>query len=53
MRPYLSWIEGLTTNQNAAGSNPAGRTISKLQTKQALGFFRFIQLVVRLSLEKI
>ena len=26
VRPYLSWIEGLTTNQNVAGSNPAGRT---------------------------
>ena len=26
-RPYLSWIEGLTTNQNAGGSNPSCRTI--------------------------
>ena len=27
-RPYLSWIEGLTTNQDVAGSNPAGRATS-------------------------
>ena len=27
-RRYLSWIEGLTTNQYAGGSNPSWRTIS-------------------------
>ena len=27
MRRYLSWIEGLTTNQNVIGSNPIRRTI--------------------------
>ena len=27
MRRYLSWIEGLTTNQDAIGSNPIRRTI--------------------------
>ena len=26
-RRYLSWIEGLTTNQNVIGSNPIRRTI--------------------------
>ena len=26
MRRYLSWIEGLTTNQNVTGSNPVRRT---------------------------
>ena len=26
MRLYLSWIEGLTTNQNVTGSNPVSRT---------------------------
>ena len=26
MRPYLSWIEDLTTNQGVVGSNPTGRT---------------------------
>ena len=26
VRPYLSWIEGLTTNQYVEGSNPPGRT---------------------------
>jgi hypothetical protein len=26
MRRYLSWIEGLTTNQYAEGSNPPRRT---------------------------
>lgn len=24
-RPYLSWIEDLTTNQGVVGSNPTGR----------------------------
>ena len=28
VRHYLSWIEGLTTNQYAGGSNPSWRTIS-------------------------
>ena len=28
VRPYLSWIEELTTNQNVGGSNPSGRTTS-------------------------
>ena len=31
MRPYLSWIEGLTTNQYVEGSNPPGRTIQLLR----------------------
>lgn len=26
MRRYLSWIEGLTTNQYVGGSNPSRRT---------------------------
>ena len=26
LRRYLSWIEGLTTNQNVIGSNPIRRT---------------------------
>ena len=26
LRRYLSWIEGLTTNQNVTGSNPVRRT---------------------------
>ena len=30
VRPYLSWIEGLTTNQYVVGSNPTGRTILQL-----------------------
>jgi hypothetical protein len=25
MRPWLSWIEHLTTNQRVGGSNPSGR----------------------------
>ncbi len=28
VRHYLSWIEELTTNQTAGGSNPSWRTIS-------------------------
>ena len=27
MRRYISWIEGLTTNQYVVGSNPSRRTI--------------------------
>ena len=27
LRRYLSWIEGLTTNQYVGGSNPSRRTI--------------------------
>ena len=30
VRRYLSWIEGLTTNQYVGGSNPSRRTISAL-----------------------
>ena len=37
MRRYLSWIEGLTTNQYVGGSNPSRRTIFK--THRASGFF--------------
>lgn len=29
MRPWLSWIEHLTTNQGVSGSNPFGRTTLK------------------------
>ncbi len=29
VRRYLSWIEGLTTNQYVGGSNPSRRTIYK------------------------
>ena len=28
VRRYLSWIEGLTTNQYVGGSNPSWRTIN-------------------------
>ena len=31
VRRYLSWIEGLTTNQYVGGSNPSGCTISRLR----------------------
>ena len=41
MRPYLSWIEGLTTNQYVEGSNPPGRTILKCLTRFG-GFFFFL-----------
>ena len=37
MRRYLSWIEGLTTNQYVGGSNPSRRTTFK--THRASGFF--------------
>ena len=30
VRRYLSWIEGLTTNQYVGGSNPSGRTTFEL-----------------------
>ena len=36
MRRYLSWIEGLTTNQNVTGSNPVRRTTRKDKSRQSL-----------------
>ena len=33
MRRYLSWIEGLTTNQYVGGSNPSRRTICILESE--------------------
>ena len=39
-RRYLSWIEGLTTNQNVTGSNPVRRTIEiKEESRKRLFFF--------------
>jgi hypothetical protein len=31
MAPWLNWIEHLTTDQEVAGSNPAGVTIEKIK----------------------
>ena len=36
LRRYLSWIEGLTTNQNVTGSNPVRRT-SRNENPDRLG----------------
>ena len=36
VRPWLSWIEYLTTNQGVTGSNPVGRTNFNLALE---GFF--------------
>ena len=42
MRRYLSWIEGLTTNQYVGGSNPSGRTTFELvKTLLVRGFSFF------------
>ena len=39
MRRYLSWIEGLTTNQYVGGSNPSRRTIfEKLLLNYSTGY---------------
>ena len=35
-RPYLSWIEGLTTNQYVEGSNPPGRATFSARDKAEL-----------------
>ncbi len=35
-RRYLSWIEGLTTNQNVTGSNPVRRTICRNEPRKGL-----------------
>ena len=35
MRRYLSWIEGLTTNQNVTGSNPVRRTMRNDKGRQS------------------
>lgn len=44
MRPYLSWIEGLTTNQYVGGSNPSGRTTFELvKTLLVRGFSFFFK----------
>ena len=40
MRPYLSWIEDLTTNQGVVGSNPTGRA-SFLNDPTSVGRFSF------------
>ena len=37
MRRYLSWIEGLTTNQNVTGSNPVRRTTRNDKSRQSHG----------------
>ena len=40
MRHYLSWIEGLTTNQYVRGSNPLCRTMKRAgQRLSSLAFF--------------
>lgn len=42
VRRYLSWIEGLTTNQYVGGSNPSRRTISAIirnDWSSTCGFF--------------
>ena len=41
MRRYLSWIEGLTTNQYVGGSNPSRRTTFSALAKPRLGLFVF------------
>ena len=35
-RRYLSWIEGLTTNQNVGGSNPSRRTTESSEPRKGL-----------------
>ena len=42
MRRYLSWIEGLTTNQYVGGSNPSRRTTFSALAKPRLGLFAFL-----------
>ena len=42
MRRYLSWIEGLTTNQNVTGSNPVRRTMRYYKSRQS---FRLVALL--------
>jgi hypothetical protein len=43
LRPWLSWIEYLTTNQGVAGSNPAGRAILKGFWDISKTFFHFCE----------
>ena len=47
MRRYLSWIEGLTTNQYVGGSNPSRRTTFSALAKPRLGLFAFFGNAVR------
>ena len=53
MRRYLSWIEGLTTNQYVGGSNPSRRTIldRSEQNRSRLERFFFCQAKERNVLE--
>ena len=44
MRPYLSWIEGLTTNQYVGGSNPSGRTIFEFVKTLLMRGFSFLSI---------
>ena len=37
MRPWLNWIEYMTTNQAVAGSNPAGRIDVTLDINAEIG----------------
>ena len=39
MRRYLSWIEGLTTNQYVGGSNPSRRTTCSIFYAPSQGIF--------------
>lgn len=39
MRRYLSWIEGLTTNQYVGGSNPSRRTTYMFKPLKRAAFF--------------
>ena len=41
MRPWLNWIEHLTTDQKVRGSNPLGRAI--FNASQGWLFFLFVK----------
>lgn len=44
VRRYLSWIEGLTTNQYVGGSNPSGRTIFEFVKTLLMRGFSFLSI---------
>ena len=47
VRRYLSWIEGLTTNQYVGGSNPSRRTTYSIKNPQRLAAARAVFLLAK------
>ncbi len=51
VRPWLSWIERLATDQKVGGSNPSGRARKNPRNQQDYGDFVFPNFELLLELE--